>query len=125
MDALTGPEITEQPKKDRYRWAATQAGYAHTTSIASIIKPLRHLIVQAAESVLAEATVEAAWTLRDALTGEIEAFSTKIRLDAARDILDRVIPKKEAKAVSQAPLVQIILPAKQESVRVIEVKDEG
>ena len=123
IEWLTSPEIADVPKKERYRWAADKAGYGKNTPIAQITKPLRHLIVEAAEGVLLEASVEAAWTVRDALSGEIEAFATKIRLDAAKDILDRVVPKKEAKVAQQAPLVTIVLPAKQESVKLVEVQD--
>ena len=79
-------------------------------------------ITKVAEAILRDSSIEAALTLRDAMGDEVDLVRTKIRMDAARDILDRVVPKKEAKADSQAPRVIIQLPPK--SVKYIEVKDD-
>jgi len=95
------------------RWCADKAGYAKTTTITQIIDQIgQETITKILERRISRLAFEAVMALEDALTGEINPIETKIRVDVARDILDRVVPKKEPKAASQAPLVQIILPGK-------------
>lgn len=125
LTALESPECARQPRDERWRWAATQAGYSSDTSISDIIAPMAHLVKEVAESILLRASVEAAWTLSDAAGhGAIDA-QTKDRIAASRDILDRTVPKKgEDVAKSTAPVAVLVLPAKHEAVKLVQVSNE-
>ena len=115
IHALCSPDIVEVPRRERFKWAAKHAGYSETTPISQIVSPIQHLIVDATERVLAFASIEAVWTMREALDGEVDSF-TKIRLEAAKDILDRSVGKKDRNQGNfgnTPPLAVLILPAKQ------------
>ncbi len=123
LDALKDPEIVTVPAKQRLRWAATKAGYSEKTTIADITKPLHKQIVDVAERILMNASVDAAWALVDAVNGDnVEVVKTRFRLQAAQEILDRAVPKKVEQKANQAPLVQIMLPAK--AAKVIQIEDD-
>ncbi len=81
-------------------------------------------MTEVAERMIMEASISAAWVLQDTVDGNnIEAMTTKFKLDAAKEILDRAVPRKEAKApVQQGPLVQIMLPPK--AIKIVEVVDD-
>lgn len=120
IGALCSFEITEVPRKDRYRWAATQAGYSPTTPISQILGPIQHLVIEATQRLLAEASIEAAWTMRESLQGVLDANS-KVRLQAASDILDRAVGKKSEQSDRDArnpPMAVLVLPAKQ--IKILE-----
>lgn len=130
--ALESPEAAEVfPRKARWRWAATQAGYDDSVSIASITAPLQNLIKEVAEAILQRAAVEAAWTLADAVGDGVIDAQTKDRISAAKDTLDRVVPKKgESSDKRAAPIAVLVLPAKQqlnliESVNELPPVQEG
>lgn len=124
LDALKDPDIYQVPARQRYRWAATKAGYSENTPISSITKPLQKQIIEVAERMLMEASISAAWVMQETVDGEnIESIATRFKMDAAKEILDRAVPRKENKPAQQAPLVQIMLPAKQEYKIVDVVKD--
>lgn len=115
IGALCSFEITEIPRKERYRWAARQAGYEDTTAISQILGPIQHLVISATQRILAEASVEAAWTMRESLEGTVDA-NTKVRLQAAADILDRAVGKKNNESDQSSknpPMAILVLPAKQ------------
>lgn len=113
LDALRLPEIMDVPVRQRFRWAATQAGYSDKTSMTLITKGITNEITAVAERILMEASVEAAFTLVDTLHGNnIDPVTSKYRMDAAHGILDRAVPKREQAVKQQGPLVQILLPAK-------------
>jgi len=112
LQALQSEDLVDVPKRERLRWCARKAGYEDNTTIAHITGPMQDEIVRVLERKLTRLAFDATMALDDALNGDIVPLETKIRVDVARDILDRVIPKKEAKQANQAPLVQIILPGK-------------
>lgn len=121
LAALESHEVASQPRKERWRWCADQAGYSSQTPIADILGPIKGLIKEVAENILSRASVEAAWTLAEAAGDGLIDAQTKDRISASRDILDRSVPKKEADGGKQAPAIAVlVLPAKQEAVRLIE-----
>ncbi len=123
LDALRSEEVIYVPPGERFRWCATRAGYSETTPLSQIMSPLSKDITDVAEKILADASINAALTLRDAVSGGVVDLYTKTRLDAAKDILDRSVPKKEAKSQILIPTIQIMLPAKE--VKMLEhVKDD-
>lgn len=78
-----------------------------------------------AEKMLMQASISAAWVMQETVDGEnIESIATRYKMDAAKEILSHAVPKRENKPQSQAPLVQILLPAKQEYKVIDVVKDE-
>lgn len=89
--------------------------------MSDILSPIQHLVKEVSETILTRASVEAAWTLSDAAgEGLIDAM-TKDRLHAAKDILDRTVPKKSEDITKTVqPVAVLILPAKQEQIRLIE-----
>jgi len=120
--ALTSQEISEQPKKSRWRWAARQAGYSESLPISQILKPIQHLLKDVAQLILDRASIEASWQLADAAgDGAIDA-QTKDRISASKDILDRVVPKKDANVgkESKMPVAVVILPTKTETIKIEE-----
>ena len=120
--ALTSHEILSVPRAKRWRWAALQAGYSENTAISLIIGPIKHLLEEVAKLNLSRAAIEATWQLSDAVgDGEIDA-ATKDRLSAAKDILDRTVPKRvEKTAADAAPAAVVILPVKAgEQVQIIQ-----
>lgn len=124
--AITSEEIHEVDKKKRWRWAAQQAGYADNVPISNILKPIRHLLKDVAQLILDRASIEASWQLAGAAgSGDIDA-QTKDRLSASKDILDRVVPKKDPNAGTKEsrPVAVIVLPTKGEDYKVIEGKAE-
>jgi hypothetical protein len=126
IQALCSHEIVEVPRRNRFRWAADIAGYSKETAISSVLGPIQHLIVQATEKVLMEASLEAAWTVREALDGDVDA-NTKTRIMAAQDILDRSVGKRQqdgSRGANNPPLAVLILPAKQAS-QVLDAVDEN
>lgn len=125
LTALESPECAEQPRKERWRWCATQAGYPNNSSISDIIAPIKHLIKEVSENILTRASVEAAWTITDAAGDGFIDAQTKDRISAAKDILDRVVPKKaDDSGRGNAPLAILVLPAKQETIKLVEQKNE-
>lgn len=123
LAALTSPEILDIPPKSRWRWAAQQAGYSDNITIATIIRPIQHLIADQAELVLARSSMEASWQLANAAGGGDIDAQTKDRISAAKDILDRVIPKKDPSAGKvNIPMAVLVLPAKQK-IAEIEYED--
>ena len=61
VQALKSPDIVEVPRRERWRWAATAAGYSENTTVTEITAPIRHLIKDVAEQIIAEASIAAAW----------------------------------------------------------------
>lgn len=101
------------------RWAATVAGYSENTTISEIMAPLRHLIKDVVEQGFIEASIHAMWQVMDPVTGGTVDAHTKTRIDAAREILDRSVPKKtETKGVSGATTV-VVIPAKTPTAEVV------
>ena len=122
--ALESPEAMEQPRSERWRWCAEQAGYKKDVAISTIIAPIQHLIKEVTEAILLRASVEAAWTLTDAASGGIIDAQTKDRIAASKDILDRSVPKKDTDNKNQvAPIALLVLPAKQETVKLVEARE--
>lgn len=125
LTALESPECAEQPRKERWRWCATQAGYANNVSISDVIAPIKHLIKEVSENILTRASVEAAWTITDAAGDGFIDAQTKDRLAASKDILDRVVPKKSDEGNrNSSPIAVLVLPAKQETMKLVELKYE-
>lgn len=126
LAALGSIEILEVSKKERYKWAAEQAGFETTESLSSIMAPIQHLIKDVVEMILVRSSLDAALQLADtAADGQIDVH-TEARLKASRDILDRVVPKKgDAPTKSDTPVAILVLPAKQEiaSAQIIDSKD--
>lgn len=98
----------------------TQAGYSEDTAVSSVVQPLQHLMREVAEQILARSVVEASWQLAGAVgDGAIDA-QTRDRLAASRDIMDRVIPKKQEAAPREERVTTIlVLPVKQETLQLI------
>jgi hypothetical protein len=125
LAALESHDATLIPRKDRWRWCAEQAGYPNTVPLADIMGPINPLIKEVAENILLRASVEAAWTLAEAAGDGLIDAQTKDRISAAKDVLDRSVPKKEADNRNQTPAVALlVLPAKQESIKLVEAKFE-
>ena len=118
IQALKSPEIVNIASKDRFRWAADKAEYSNTTSISEIMAPLRHLVKDIAEQMLSDASIYAAWQVTDTLTGGEVDSSTKVRLEAAKEILDRSVPKRAEAKRTNEPITIVIMPAKQEIIEV-------
>lgn len=115
LAALESPEAMKQPRTERWRWCAKQAGYAEDVSIASIVAPIQHLIKEVAETILMRGAVEAAWTLAEAAGDGIIDAQTKDRINASKDILERTVPKKEPDSRKQAaPVAVLVLPTMQQ-----------
>jgi len=125
LKALQNDALVEVPKRERLRWCARAAGYSDKTTIADIIESIgEETVRKILERRLTRLSFDAVMVLEDALTGEVNPVETKIRVDVARDVLDRVIPKKEPKADARAPTINIYLPAK-EAIKTIEhIADE-
>lgn len=118
--ALESPDAQEIPRKERWRWCADQAGYPPNTPIANIVQPIQGLIKEVVDTILMRSSVEAAWTLSAAAGDGLIDPQTKDRLAAARDILDRTVPKKEAERDRTPPMAVVLtLPAKQ-ALRLVE-----
>jgi hypothetical protein len=118
LQYLASVEVMDQPVKLRWRWAMTQAGYSEDTAVSSVVQPLQHLMKEVAEQILARGVVEATWQLMGAVgDGTIDA-QTKDRLAASRDILDRVVPKRQEAAPKELQVTTIlVLPVKQETLQ--------
>lgn len=125
LTALESPECAEvTPRSNRWRWAATEAGYDPKVSISDIIAPISHLVKEVADNILQRAAVEAAWTVADAAGSGLIDAQTKDRISAAKDILDRTVPKKaEDNNKSVQPIAVLILPTKHE-VKLVESNNE-
>lgn len=125
LEALHDEEVLKAPARSRFRVCATIAGYGENTPIAVIIRPILHLIKEEAEMILTRAALSAAWAMTDIVDGEnLETLKDRLRLDAAKQILDRVVPIKEKGTGSAGPQVVIMLPQKT-AVKVIDhVEDE-
>lgn len=125
LTALESQDAALQPRDKRWRWCAQQAGYPDNKAISDIITPIKHLIKEVAENILIRASVEAAWTVSEAAGEGLIDAQTKDRISAAKDILDRVVPKKEADSGKSAPpMAVLILPAKQEAVKFVQATNE-
>lgn len=123
LELLQNPAI-KGPTKVRMRECARQAGYSDNTLMSEINAPLIEHIQSLAERMLAETTIDAVFALQDALGGdEVDGIKTKVRLQAAQMVLDRMIAKKEPTNKPQAPSVVIMLPPK-EQVIVKEIDTE-
>ena len=121
LTALESYECSKLPRADRWRWCAQQAGYPDNVPISDILAPIQHLIKEVSESILIRASVEAAWTLSDAAGDGLIDAQTKDRLNAAKDIMDRTVPKKtEDTGRNSQPVALLILPAKQEQIKLVE-----
>lgn len=123
--ALTSDEARSIRKtNDRWRWAMQQAGYSENTALVAVQQSLQPVMGEIADLILARASVDAAMHLADVVGGgEVDAH-TKDRSSAANTVLDRVVPKKETKSgSSQAPVAVIILPAKNQTVQLVEAKE--
>lgn len=120
IQALKSPDIVNVASKDRFRWAADAGGYSPTTSLTEILSPLRHLIKDIAEQMLSEASIYAAWQVMDPVSGGDVDSSTKLRLDAAREILDRSVPKKAEAKKTNEPITIVLMPAKQEVTEAVQ-----
>jgi len=125
ISALTSQEALSIPRgNSRYRWAMDQAGYAETTAIASVLAPLQPVMGEIADLILSRAAVDAAMQLADTITGDNLDAQTKDRNSAANAVLDRVVPKKETEQKSKSqPMAVIVLPAKNQSVQFVEVRE--
>lgn len=78
-----------------------------------------------AEKMLMQASISAAWVMQETVDGEnIESITTRYKMDAAKEILSHAVPKRTSAPSQQAPLVQILLPAKQEYKVIDSIKDE-
>ena len=108
----------------RWRWSMTQAGYSEETAVVSVQIALQPVMGEIAELIMARASVDAAMHLADVVGGgDIDAH-TKDRSSAANSLLDRIVPKKEANvARDKQPMAVIILPAKNQAVQLVEMKD--
>lgn len=93
--------------------AAEKAGF-HKDSGKNLVRSLRKEIIKEAEIILAMGAPQAAFTLLDGVDVEGTAPTNPLRIQCAREILDRVgIVKKDQLEISgseNAPL--FILPAK-------------
>ena len=84
IEALFG-EAKGSPKK-----AAEIAGYSNALQGYNIVKVIRKEIIEAAENILALNAPRAAHLVVDILNGKDVLFDHKNRMDAAKQILDRV-----------------------------------
>jgi hypothetical protein len=125
LTALESPECATQPRSQRWRWCADQAGYPASTPISDIIAPISGLIKEVSENILTRASVEAAWTISEAAGDGLIDAQTKDRIAASRDILDRVVPKKaEDTGKGSGPIAVLVLPAKQETIKLVNMTHE-
>lgn len=128
LSALQNPNLPKGSWRSRARIAATEAGYSENTPLAEIMGPLTEEIKQLAEKMLMQASLEAVFTMTDMMdptneVGPSDTLKAKIRMEAAKEILSRTVPKREEKVAAAAPSVVIMLPPK-EPVKQIEYQDE-
>tara|TARA_R110000765_G_scaffold147929_1_gene250425 strand:- start:45 stop:485 length:441 start_codon:yes stop_codon:yes gene_type:complete len=119
LDALFG-EAKGNPKK-----AGELAGYSDH-SYPKVVRSLKSEIVSRAEGYLATHSAKAATKMVDMLEEDGTTPHAAIRLEAAKQILDRIgIAKKEKIDISMKAVHGLfILPAKEE-IKITEVLDEN
>ena len=119
LDALFG-EAKGNPKK-----AGELAGYSEH-SYPKVVRSLKSEIVSRAEGYLATHSAKAATKMVDMLEEDGTTPHAAIRLEAAKQILDRIgIAKKEKIDISMKAVHGLfILPAKEE-IKITEVLDEN
>ena len=119
LDALFG-EAKGNPKK-----AGELAGYSDH-SYPRVVRSLKSEIVSRAEGYLATHSAKAATKMVDMLEEDGTTPHAAIRLEAAKQILDRIgIAKKEKIDISMKAVHGLfILPAKEE-IKITEVLDEN
>lgn len=95
--------------------AAEEAGFNRMYGY-KLVSMLREKIIEQAESILALHAPRAAFTLADGIDGDAPAPTNPLRVDCAKQILDRVgIVKKEKVEIDSTKNVGIfILPAKRD-----------
>lgn len=109
LELLMTPEI-----RGNIRKAMTEAGYAATTSVSSVVGPLQKEINEKASLMLAMNAPAAAWGMVDVLEHP-EAMGARNSIAAAAQILDRTgLIKKEQIEVSNTGGAMFILPPKNE-----------
>ena len=101
------------------RRAAKLAGYNDSTKLNVILRPIRDEVVERAKDYLALTSPEAVFSIYDVMVNP-KQIGGKVKLDAAKEILDRagVVKKEEAKA-PQAVQNIFVLPEKKK-VEVID-----
>ena len=100
VQALKAHSIVGIPAKDRFRWAATSAGYSENTSVSEILGPLRHLIKDIAEQMLSEASIYAAWQVTDAITGGEIALLRHVWRQQGRFSIDLCLRRRSPNVVT-------------------------
>ena len=117
INSLFG-EAQGNPKK-----AGELAGYAET-SYPNIVKSLKDIIIERAEGVLAMHSPKAVMSMTHALDADGSIPQANIRMEAAKQILDRVGIAKREKLDIEARVQHgiFILPAKE--INVIDAEDE-
>ena len=109
LELLMTPEI-----RGNIRKAMSEAGYADTTSISSVVEPLQKEINEKASLMLAMNAPKAAWGMVDVLDNP-EAMGARNSIAAASQILDRTgLIKKEQIEVTNTGGAMFILPPKSE-----------
>ena len=102
LDALFG-EAKGDP-----RIARELAGYGKKTPLALIMRPLAAEIAEGTRQYLAQHAPEAVATLIEIMTTEFPPPGSKLRLDAAKEVLDRSgLVKKEQKEVVQRQNIKV------------------
>lgn len=87
------------------------AGYSDSTSTTDIRRALKDEIIEATKEYLSITAAKAAVSLGEALNDPTE-LGLKEKLNAAKDILDRIGVSKTEKVQVEAPQGLMILPAK-------------
>ena len=104
--------------------AGELAGY-HPSTWPKVVKALRNEIIEQAENVLAAHSPKAVMSMTNALDADGSIPQANIRMEAAKQILDRVGIAKREKLDIEARIQQgiFILPAKEMS-NVVDAEDE-
>ena len=114
LEALQDEKLQTVEAHKRFRHCAREAGYSDATNLQEIMRPIRHLVIEAAEAILMDASISAAMVIVDTVNGTgIDSIKTKFQMDAAKELLDRAVPKKEVnKATSNVTNIVLQLPQK-------------